>query len=394
MTKRSYLLALLLLLAMPAALLAATWRVEPDGSGDLATIQAAVDTLAPGDTLILGSGVYTGDGNINVGIPARAFILTSETGDPEDCVIDCEGHLGPGRTGFQFPAGSSGPVIRGITVRNGHGSGTGGAADIQGSPKFRDCIFESNYGDYMGGAMSIYNGTGFPEFKNCSFVSNQAALDGGAIYIDGVVLVVTVDSCSFYDNLAGRYGGAICCYMHEAEAHIHNSVFVGNLVYDSGGAIAAIDMVTDIRNCTIFANSAPTGSGIADFGGPLGYGCSDVQGCIIAYGTGGSGYFQATFAEDARPLYCTNLYGNEGGDWVDSIAVRLGVDGNVSEDPAFCNIDFEPYDLSLCDYSPCLPGNHPDGYDCGLIGALGEGCVCDPTSTKPSTWGAIKALYR
>ena len=25
--------------------------------------------------------------------------------------------------------------------------------------------------------------------------------------------------------------------------------------------------------------------------------------------------------------------------------------------------------------SPCLPGNHPDGYDCGLIGALGEGCA-------------------
>jgi hypothetical protein len=93
-------------------------------------------------------------------------------------------------------------------------------------------------------------------------------------------------------------------------------------------------------------------------------------------------------------LYCTNIYGNEGGDWVDSLAVWLGVHGNFSADPAFCNPDISPYDLGLCQNSPCLPGNHPDGYDCGLVGALGEGCVCDPTSTRPSTWGAIKAMYR
>ncbi|MGD9401022.1 MAG: hypothetical protein PVF95_02015 [bacterium] len=372
---------------------AATWYVRPDGAGDVPTIQAAVDTLAPGDTLILASGVFTGDGNINIAVPNQNFLIKSETEDPEDCVIDCEGHLGPGRIGFSFPAGSSGPVIRGVTIRNGYGWGRGGAADIEGSPKFRDCSFESNYGDYMGGAISVYGGTGFPDFKNCSFVSNEAAVDGGAIYIDGVVLVVTVDSCYFYDNV-GYNGGAICCYMHEAEAHILNSVFVGNLAYYSGGAIAVVDMFAEIHNCTFFENSSPTGSGIADFGGPLGCACSDVRRCIIAYGVGGSGYFQSTFCEWNDPLYCTNLYGNEGGDWTDSIAVRLGVDGNICEEPAFCDIDFEPYDLSLCDCSPCLPGNHPDGYDCGLIGALGEGCVCDPTAVRPTTWGGIKALYR
>ena len=371
---------------------AATWYVKPDGTGDVPTIQAAVDTLAPGDSLILASGVFTGDGNINIAVPNQDFLIKSETEDPEDCAIDCEGHLGAGRIGFSFPAGTSGPVIRGITIRNGYGWGTGGAADIEGSPTFRNCIFESNYGE-MGGAVSAHSGWAFPDFKNCSFVSNEALFDGGAICIEGVVLIVTIDSCYFYDNV-GRDGGAVCCYMHEAEAHIYNSIFVGNQAYRYGGAIAAVNMIAYVHNCTFFANSAPTGSGISDSGGPLGYGCSTVRRCIIAYGIGGSGYFQSTFAEDARVLYCTNLYGNEGGDWTDSIAVRLGVDGNICEDPAFCNIDFEPYDLSLCDCSPCLPGNHPDGYDCGLIGALGEGCVCDPTAERPSTWGGIKALYR
>jgi hypothetical protein len=41
-----------------------------------------------------------------------------------------------------------------------------------------------------------------------------------------------------------------------------------------------------------------------------------------------------------------------------------------------------------------LPGNHPDGYECGLIGAWGEGCSCGPSETEPTTWGAIKAMYK
>ncbi len=49
-----------------------------------------------------------------------------------------------------------------------------------------------------------------------------------------------------------------------------------------------------------------------------------------------------------------------------------GVDGNISVDPQFCDAIGDDY--TLAETSPCLPGNHPDGYDCGLIGALGQGC--------------------
>ena len=49
-----------------------------------------------------------------------------------------------------------------------------------------------------------------------------------------------------------------------------------------------------------------------------------------------------------------------------------GVDGNFSVDPQFCDAVGDDY--ALAETSPCLPGNHPDGYDCGLIGALGQGC--------------------
>lgn len=387
-------LAFVLICLLFSSAAADIWFVKPDGTGDVPTIQAGVDTVAPGDTIVLASGVFTGDGNINIVVPPKMFLMKSVTGQPEDCIIDCEGHLGWGRRGFEFEQATYGPTIRGITIRNGNAMGTGGAVYCEGSPTFRECVFESNYSDYKGGAVTCYSSYAFPVFKKCAFVSNDVGVYGGAMYIEGIVLEVTVDSCTFYENNAPR-GGAIYCYAHEATAWIGNSVFHGNSASLSGGAVEVAIMGADIRNCTFFANSAPEGSGIASgtSGGP---GCpsAHVNRCIIAFGVGGSGYYQYYYYPETYPMRCTDIYGNEGGDWVDGLADRLGVDGNISACPSFCLADVEPYDFRLCDGSPCLPGNHPDGYDCGLIGALGEGCVCGPTSSKPSTWGAIKALYR
>ena len=84
------------------------------------------------------------------------------------------------------------------------------------------------------------------------------------------------------------------------------------------------------------------------------------------------------------------LHGNAGGDWIGGIAGQLGVSGNFSADPLFCDPDNG--DFTLSSQSPCLPGNHPDGADCGLIGALGQGC--DPVSVEPETWAGIKSRYR
>ena len=65
--------------------------------------------------------------------------------------------------------------------------------------------------------------------------------------------------------------------------------------------------------------------------------------------------------------------------------------GNFSADPRFCNIADENFALGKD--SPCLPGNHPFGMNCGLIGAFGEGCDL-PTAVKTATWGEIKSLFR
>ena len=87
---------------------------------------------------------------------------------------------------------------------------------------------------------------------------------------------------------------------------------------------------------------------------------------------------------------CSDIFGNTGGDWVACIQGQLGTEGNFSRDPLFCKPE-EP-DLRLRPDSPCLPGDHPDGVDCGLLGAVEGACPVSPA--KPSTWGRIKATNR
>jgi hypothetical protein len=108
-------------------------------------------------------------------------------------------------------------------------------------------------------------------------------------------------------------------------------------------------------------------------------------------------------------LSCCDLFGNAGGDWVGCIADQYGFNGNIAEDPLFCgpggetipmlHFDSSPYSLHAD--SPCLPGNHPDGADCDLIGARGVGCglsdsppVAKAAAAEEISWGRIKARYR
>jgi hypothetical protein len=73
----------------------------------------------------------------------------------------------------------------------------------------------------------------------------------------------------------------------------------------------------------------------------------------------------------ALSISCNNVFDNDGGNYV-GIPDQTGINGNISIDPIFCNPEGGVYTLHV--ESPCMPGRHPDGWDCGLIGAFGSGC--------------------
>jgi hypothetical protein len=98
-----------------------------------------------------------------------------------------------------------------------------------------------------------------------------------------------------------------------------------------------------------------------------------LEKCIISFSTVGAA-FGCIFNCDPTFL-CCNIFGNAGGDWVDCIEDQAGINGNLSEDPLFCNATSGNFYLNS--ESPCGPANAPTG--CGLIGAMHVGCTSVPT---------------
>lgn len=86
----------------------------------------------------------------------------------------------------------------------------------------------------------------------------------------------------------------------------------------------------------------------------------------------------------------------DGGDiglsWCDDIlGERSCTAAYFSLDPEFCGIPGADNYYLQAD-SPCAPGNHPTGENCGLIGPLPVGC--GPVPVEHKTWGAIKSMYK
>jgi hypothetical protein len=137
---------------------------------------------------------------------------------------------------------------------------------------------------------------------------------------------------------------------------------------------------------TVVGNVAGITGGLALLGGQAPLVERNILAGNLAGGSGGIGCDGITFPAITCNDVWDNVPTNYGG-----CPDQTGRDGNFSACPSFCHA--ETGDLHLCDLSPCLPGKHPEGYDCGLIGAWGEGCSCGPTSTESATWGSIKAQF-
>jgi hypothetical protein len=126
--------------------------------------------------------------------------------------------------------------------------------------------------------------------------------------------------------------------------------------------------------CTFYGNSSQYGSGILGL-------CGDeitLSNTIIAFNSGGAGV-EASLVE----VSCTDIFGNAGGDWTGILADELGTNGNISDDPLFC--DPEHGDLKIRDDSPCA-----HGVPCGLIGALPVGCLAAAAEEWTVPGGALR----
>ncbi len=378
-------------LVLPAH--ATTYTIRPDGTGDFPSIQAAITASVNGDTILLDMGTYYGNGNYEIDFQGKAITVSSLNGDPNTCIVNCLGSSSLHRRGFVFMNGEgSDSELIGITIENGYWTrGAGAICWDNSSPSFESCVFRNNISyDSPEGAGAVWC-DGSPSFKDCVFESNQAKR-GGAVFCDYSNSVL-FDGCEFRGNSAWYHGGAIYCF---GTPTITDCVFIDNSASQLGGAIHGGPFV--IEDCTFHGNNAGISGSAISLGGSDQYQIDRSTFCFNESTDGGTIACNAdhhihisntiiafsenspSFACDGDPdlfISCTDIFGNDGGDWIDCLAGNYGINGNISEDPLFFAAELE--DWHLLPLSPCAPFSDPNP-SCDQIGAWPVGFNTDEAS--------------
>lgn len=211
--------------------------------GDQPTIQAGIDAAVDGDEVVVADGTYTGPGNVNLDFGGRAITVRSASGDPEQCVIDCQST--PGTRGFIFQIGETPEaVVNGLTVTHG------------------------NMVSDHGGAILLVDTS--PTIKNCRFIDNSAFGAGGAIAVfgGGPMSGPMITDCDFFGNSSIDENGGAISLSYATDVRITGCVFLSNaatLVGGRGGGLFSIGSIGTVfvADCWFLANSAFSGGGIA-----------------------------------------------------------------------------------------------------------------------------------
>lgn len=347
---------------------------------DFRTIQAAINEVPEGDTILVHPGVYVEaiDFGGNDFVLGSLYLTTGDLAYIDSTVID-----GDERSVVNFERGESEQAeLAGFTLINGrgvridlssptvhhctitgniHGNYSGGFMIDQGNPIIYDClIFENGARDHGGGIQlgrsspvisnciirdnNANNGGGgisiwqdsFPVFSNCIISGNSARSGGGGIAANGSEPVF--DHCLIYDNEVRRDGGGGGgVYVHEGSIILINCTISGNTATTGGAVRCYVDGNAEVYSSILWGND-PQEVSFSDY--------RDANSLTIAYSDIEGG-------EDAIET-------------LDNGEINWG-DGNIDDDPLFVNPDDDDYHLSWENYpdvdetrSPCIDAADPD----------------------------------
>lgn len=415
---------------------AATWHV-PD---DFSTIQLAIDSASPGDDVLVAPGTY-----YEHDIRLKGGVWVHSAAGAEQTIVDAR-DIG---RGFDCIDQEQPVTLEGFLIRNGATIGEnyyGAGVRCVGSDLYiRNCwITACNAGEGGGVFATGLEGRACRLWIYESKISNCAAYKFAGLLTHGLT-GFTMDRTEVVGNEAQSVGGMYCW---SAVSTVSRCSIIGNSAYmwDYFSAAATFQNgVIDVRDTIIAWNygSEPESDALS-----LWFCTGVVSGCTLANNRGGGGGPCAIYSIMSDVLFertivafndgpatlcaggtlqwtCSDAFGN----WSDDLCgTDLG--GNFSADPLFCRP--QTGDYSLDRNSPCLPGNHPEGADCGLIGALAQGCglqgacclddgtcvlldqgdceeqngayqgdgtacepdPCQPTAVERTTWGRVRASFR
>ena len=235
-------------------------------------------------------------------------------------------------------------------------------------------IHEVEVSDNRGPGISVF-GYGGINFSECTVFDN----DGSGIEVNAVESGLAIKRLD-----PPVYNGIIDCVIHSNGGH---GVYVQPLNFFQavtgctvwGNADTGIELAVSHQSesppFTIAGNTVVfNGSGlILD---ALSHPRVSIESNILAYN---GGFGLTVIATDTVSTTGNDVYGNTvGATFIESGIVHETV-GDFTANPLFADPGLG--DFTLAENSPCLPGNHPDGYDAGQIGSQPEGAP--PVSYAP-----------
>jgi len=367
-----------------------TWVVNPQGTGDYPTIQAAIDAASDGTVIGLADGFFDGPGNIDLDYLGKRITILSISGRRSECVIAVKANNSNRHRAFFFHHGEDSlSVLQGVTVAGGYMDKGGTIYCYASSPRLVNCVIAEGYATNAGGAIACEE-TASPILEDCLITDATAGQSGGGLYCWYQCSPRIRDTGFSLCTAGARGGGAL--FLDESSPILTNCTFASNHG-GTGGAAMFQNSPATLTGCYFLDNSAARGGALA-FGSPVAYAVAgatfagnsatilgsdlylqsaaspSVQTSILAFGSGRPAVERETGDTGSNPVFsCCDLHGNPAGNWSGFLAGQLGVRNNFSADPLFCDRANGSYLLS--GDSPCAASNNAA---CGQLGRFPVAC--------------------
>jgi len=223
---------------------------------DFATIQEAINYTIAGDTVLVQSGVYEENLNVNKQIHIISYYcITQDTSYISQTIIDG----GENGTIVSYDCISS-TELNGFTLMNGSSQEYGGGIYCRyANPELSNLIITENYAESGGGGIYCFHSS--PTIVN-THITNNSSIIGAGIYceegsspnLNNVIISSNTGDC----------GIGFCC-KNPSSPYLENVSIINNTSENyciGGGMYLGYSTTPSLVNVNIKNNSATTGAGI------------------------------------------------------------------------------------------------------------------------------------